>query len=49
METVVGLLDRLRLEELISHRIPFGETPKAYRLLDERPEETVQVVLDYEG
>ena len=49
METVVGLLDRLRLEELISHRIPFGETPEAYQLLDERPEETVQVVLDYEG
>jgi len=49
MEMIVGLLGRLRLEELISHRIPFGQTPEAYRLVDERPEETVQVVLDYEG
>lgn len=47
METVVGLLGRLRLEELVSHRIPFGEAPEAYRLVDERPEETVQVILDY--
>lgn len=47
METVVGLLGRLRLEDLVSHRIPFGEAPEAYRLVDERPEETVQVVLDY--
>ena len=49
METVIGLLRRLRLEELVSHRIPFGRAPEAYRLLDERPEEAVQVVLDYEA
>jgi 2-desacetyl-2-hydroxyethyl bacteriochlorophyllide A dehydrogenase len=47
METVVALLGRLRLEELVSHRIPFERAPEAYRLLDERPEETVQVVLNY--
>ncbi len=47
METVVGLLARLRLEELVSHRLQFGRAPEAYRLLDERPEEAVQVVLDY--
>ncbi len=46
-ETVVGLLGRLRLEDLVSHRIPFGEAPEAYRLVDERPEATVQVILDY--
>jgi len=46
-ETVVGLLGRLRLGDLVSHRIPFGEAPEAYRLVDERPEETVQVILDY--
>ncbi len=27
-ETVLGLLPRLRLEELISHRIPFEEAPR---------------------
>lgn len=49
MEAVVGLLGRLRLEKLVSHRIPFGRAPEAYRLLDERPGEAVQVVLDYES
>ena len=49
METVIGLLDRLGLGELISHRIPFESAPEAYRLIDERPEEAVQVVFTYEG
>jgi len=47
METVIGLLHRLRLEELVSHRIAFGRAPEAYGLLDERPGEAVQVVLKY--
>jgi len=37
----------LRLEELVSHRIAFGRAPEAYGLLDERPGEAVQVVLEY--
>ncbi|HEX6711280.1 MAG TPA: zinc-binding alcohol dehydrogenase [Rubrobacter sp.] len=49
MHTVLGLLHRLDLEALISHRIPFGSAPEAYRLLDERPSEAVQVVFTYEG
>ena len=49
METVLGLLDRLDLGDLISHRIPFERAPEAYRLLDERPGEAVQVVFTYEG
>jgi threonine dehydrogenase-like Zn-dependent dehydrogenase len=47
-ETVIGLLDRLDLRDLISHRLPFGRAPEAYRLLDQRPEEAVQVVFSYE-
>jgi 2-desacetyl-2-hydroxyethyl bacteriochlorophyllide A dehydrogenase len=47
-ETVLGLLPRLRLEELVSHRIPFGEAPEAYRLVDENPREAVQVVLTHD-
>jgi 2-desacetyl-2-hydroxyethyl bacteriochlorophyllide A dehydrogenase len=43
--TVIGLLPRLRLKELISHRVAFEKAPRAYRLLDEEPGETVQVVL----
>ena len=45
METVLGLLPQLRLKELISHRFPFEEAPDAYRLVDERPGEVVQVIL----
>jgi 2-desacetyl-2-hydroxyethyl bacteriochlorophyllide A dehydrogenase len=41
----LDLLPRLRLKELISHRIPFEEAPNAYRLVDESPDEVVQVIL----
>jgi 2-desacetyl-2-hydroxyethyl bacteriochlorophyllide A dehydrogenase len=47
-ETVIGLLDRLDLRDLISHCLPFGRAPEVYRLLDQRPEEAVQVVFSYE-
>ena len=49
METVLGLLARLDLGDLISHRIPFEGAPDAYRLLDEGPGDAVQVVFTYEG
>ena len=44
----IDLLPELRLTELVSHQFPFSEAPAAYRLLDERPEEAVQVVLTYD-
>ena len=47
-EAVLDLLPRLRLEELISHRIPLEEAPRAYRLVDEEPGDTVQVILLHE-
>jgi 2-desacetyl-2-hydroxyethyl bacteriochlorophyllide A dehydrogenase len=40
-------LTRLTLGPLITHRVPFREAARAYRLVDEHPEETVQVVLTY--
>lgn len=49
METVLGLLSRLRLEELVTQRLPFDDAAEAYRLLDERPGEAVQVMLTYGG
>jgi 2-desacetyl-2-hydroxyethyl bacteriochlorophyllide A dehydrogenase len=49
MRTVLGLLGRLDLGKLISHRIPFEKAPEAYGLLDERPGEALQVVFTYEG
>jgi 2-desacetyl-2-hydroxyethyl bacteriochlorophyllide A dehydrogenase len=47
MDTVLSLLGRLELGELISHRIPFEEAPEAYALLDERPAEALQVIFTY--
>ena len=48
-ETVIGLLDRLDLGDLISHRLRFDRAAEAYPLLDERPGEAVQVVFTYGG
>ncbi len=48
-ETVLWLLGRLDLGDLISHRIPFDRAPEAYRLLDERPGEAVQIIFTYGG
>jgi 2-desacetyl-2-hydroxyethyl bacteriochlorophyllide A dehydrogenase len=47
-EAALGLLPGLRLEGLVSHRVPFEKAPEAYRLVDESPEETVQVVLSHD-
>ena len=47
-ETALDLLPRLRLGELVSHRIPFAEAPRGYRLVDEEPGEALQVVLTHE-
>jgi 2-desacetyl-2-hydroxyethyl bacteriochlorophyllide A dehydrogenase len=47
-EAALGLLPTLRLEGLVSHRVPFEKAPEAYRLVDEKPEETVQVVLSHD-
>src|SRR5215218_1042696 len=49
MDTVLGLLGRLKLKQFISHRIPFGKAPEAYSLLDKRPEEALQVIFTYQG
>ena len=49
MDMVLGLLGRLELRQLISHRFPFEEAPEAYTLLDERPGEALQVIFTYEG
>jgi 2-desacetyl-2-hydroxyethyl bacteriochlorophyllide A dehydrogenase len=43
------LLQKLQLEPLITHRIPVACAADAYRLIDERPDETVQVLLTYDG
>jgi len=45
--TTASLLGRLQLEPLISHEFPFDQAADAYRLVDGKPQETLQVVLQY--
>jgi len=46
-ELVRTMLADLSLEDLISHRFPFSAAASAYELLETKPEECLQVVLDY--
>ena len=47
MESAWQLLAKLPAEELISHRFPLEQAAAAYKLIDSRPEQTLQVILDY--
>jgi len=47
-EVSLSLLGELLLGPLITHRIPFARAAEAYELVDQRPEETVQVILTYD-
>lgn len=40
-------LQRVKPEKWITHRIPLDRAAEAYRLLDERPQETIQILLTY--
>jgi threonine dehydrogenase-like Zn-dependent dehydrogenase len=40
---------RIAVLPLVSHTVPFTQAAEAYRLLDERPREALQVVLDFTG
>ena len=46
---VISLLEdpRIPLGSLVSHRVPFGESPGVYRMLDAGDDGAVQVVFDY--
>lgn len=41
-------LDCLEPNELITHRLPVDRAPEAYQLLEESPDETIQVLLTYD-
>jgi 2-desacetyl-2-hydroxyethyl bacteriochlorophyllide A dehydrogenase len=40
-------LGRIQPERWITHRFPLGEAGRAYQLLDENPQETIQVIFEY--
>lgn len=47
LEEAWRLVTRLRPSRLITHRMPFGKAPTAYRLLDENAGDAIQVILEY--
>jgi threonine dehydrogenase-like Zn-dependent dehydrogenase len=48
MKSVLDLLPRLELRDLVTHRVPFAQAPEIYRRLDGDGGEYLQVVFDYE-
>ncbi len=49
MALSLEFLPVLKVEESITHTIPFAEAAQAFQLIDQKPEEVVQVILDYSG
>ena len=47
MQLAIILLEELEMAPLISHRFPLEEAADAYRLIDEHPDETIQVLFTY--
>ncbi len=47
LESAWQLLAKLPEEELISHRFPLEQAAEAYKLIDSRPEQTLQVIFKY--
>lgn len=48
LETALEWLQRLDVDSLITHRVPFHEADTAYERLDTSPESTLQVLLTYD-
>ncbi|MCS6825293.1 MAG: oxidoreductase, partial [Caldilinea sp.] len=42
-----AMLRTVQIERLITHRLPVEEAPTAYRLLEQEPERTLQVLFEY--
>jgi alcohol dehydrogenase len=47
LDLVLDFLSELEPSQLVTHRIPVENAPEAYRLLDESPDEALQVLLEY--
>ncbi len=47
-EVVWKALERLRPEKWITHRFPLEQAGDAYRLLDQNPQETIQIIIEYQ-
>jgi threonine dehydrogenase-like Zn-dependent dehydrogenase len=45
--TALNLIEQIKPEQLITHKIEFSSAPEAYTLLDRNPESALQTVLTY--
>jgi 2-desacetyl-2-hydroxyethyl bacteriochlorophyllide A dehydrogenase len=48
-QVVWAMLERVRPSSFITHRLPLAAAAEAYRLLDERPWEALQVIFTYDS
>jgi threonine dehydrogenase-like Zn-dependent dehydrogenase len=48
LQVALDLLPTMHPAEMISHRIPFSDAPEVFKLLDERLDETLAVILTYD-
>ena len=48
MLTVMKLMTKLQLEAMITHRFKFSEAAKAFALLDQYPQDVLQIIMEYE-
>jgi 2-desacetyl-2-hydroxyethyl bacteriochlorophyllide A dehydrogenase len=48
MATAMELLREVDIERLVTQRVPFAEAPRAYELIDQHPESTLGVLLEYD-
>ncbi len=46
-ETVIKMLNEINPSTLITHRVSFENADRAYQLLDDQPDEAIQVILEY--
>ena len=47
LEVAWEMIRRCRPQQLITHRLPLARAAEAYRLLDEQPQQAIQIVLTY--
>jgi threonine dehydrogenase-like Zn-dependent dehydrogenase len=49
IEVALEALERIQPQKWITHRFSLDQAVEAYRLLDKSPEETIQVIFDYDN
>jgi threonine dehydrogenase-like Zn-dependent dehydrogenase len=47
MATAMSFIAGIDVESMITHTVGFDDAPRAYELIDTRPDETLAVLLDY--